>query len=130
MLRCEDLEELKKRNLDTEKLARTWGVRTFATVAASTNDVDMLRYLHERGVNLLSGGENLGTPLFKDVARGHCEAVTFLMELGADPRIPEKNRPRYSPLHEAILRHHVCLLRKICDYNPEYIPPCIWQVEN
>mmetsp|Transcript_63156 Transcript_63156/g.116508 ORF Transcript_63156/g.116508 Transcript_63156/m.116508 type:complete len:222 (+) Transcript_63156:337-1002(+) len=55
------------------------------------------------------------TPLMKAVLTGKEKSVTYLLERGADPHIPEKDG--YTPLHAAALKGHVGITKILCDHG-------------
>ena len=68
--------------------------------AAETGDLAVLRELHEKQVNLDAVDATGRTALLIATLHGHSQAVTALLEFGADPNIPDASGE--SPLDAAL----------------------------
>jgi len=74
-------------------------------MASCYNNLDLLRYLHENGVDLNSKEIFYNTPIHYAAENGHLGVVDYLINQGAD--INAKTKDDYTPLHFAALNGHL-----------------------
>jgi ankyrin repeat protein len=120
-----DLERLE---LDPESLAKPIRLQTLGTVASTHGQDNILRFPHNKGVDLLCNvqlaeGKWIRTPLFVAVCNDMQSTVELLLSFGADPCRQKADFVKRSPIHQAILTDNKPLLEKIWARDPSFVQP-------
>ena len=100
----EELRELVRQALHD----RNDDALTQMTYAASEGDVDRVRSLAARGLNLNAGDYDLRTTLHLACSEGNARVVALLCQLGADPNV--RDRWGSAPIKDAIEGKHEAVL--------------------
>lgn len=97
---------------------RPVGPFCLASAAASTGQVEILRLLHERHVDLHADPDHESSPLWYAAKYGQVAAATFLLDHGARPDVPETQ----SPIDWAMRMGHVEILRLFAPHMQTWTP--------
>ena len=68
--------------------AKSYCGDTLVHAAVGMNDCEGIKFLHDYGLDINARGDYLATPLFQAAESNYVGMVKLLLELGADPAIP------------------------------------------
>jgi ankyrin repeat protein len=87
--------------------------------AAGYNNLEMVKFLHERGSDLRIADQEGCTPLYKAVLNGHLEVVKFLYEHGADGDVHTATNNGWTPLNAASDSGHLQVLKFLYEHGAD-----------
>lgn len=93
--------------------AEDWHGATALHMASQVGHILVMRVLVKAGADVDRRGQAGATPLYLATSRGQTDAVEFLLEAKANPRIP---CARYTPLEAAAKLEHVGVVNKLLQH--------------
>lgn len=113
------VQSLSDQGVDLNNIININKPLTLTTFAAVSNNLPLIEYLYNKGIDILKSPAWLETPLYKAAQYGSAEVACFIMNHGGWPEDDASELISDSPLNNALCRGKINILKIFIAHNSE-----------